>query len=285
MAADAARRDLEDEALAYYMRAADQGEPFALADAAEMLKQAGRAEEAARLASKDPYSRPELQHYRHGGDWTPAFRRFETLDEALSAFHDGRRGFHPEEWADLAQALLRAGRFNESIEYYQRADHPSRWDALHTLRRQGRSAQVVEWLHAHGDAPGAYEEQASAHEAAGRIDRALTYLERAAASGHLDAWAGAASALLDSGRIDEAQVYIGRAAGDDVGAALITAGAALSKSGRTEEAMSYFLRAADAGEKSAITSAVELLRKEGRDEEAVRLARHGREADGTIGGP
>lgn len=178
-------------AVRLYTAAADAGDTRALREAAALLKDAGRLEEAIGWL-----------HGRVGTNGHAALRETARLlaemgrvDEAVDLFERAAgTGDTGARWA-AAGLLARAGRVEDAVGLYRRAvdtgDTSSLWGAARLLKRTGRAHEVLAWLQPRAEAGDRFAllEAARLAEEIGRTEQAIAWYRRAADTGsHLALW-------------------------------------------------------------------------------------------------
>jgi tetratricopeptide (TPR) repeat protein len=228
-----------DEALGWYQRLADDGDVAAFEVAARMLQDFGRPNEA-------------LDWYKEAAELGDAF----ALHEAVELLCMSDRADEASRWIDVLQgsdqiAALRhlawlaatAGQTDRAILLYQRALDAGDTDI---------ESEIARML-----------------ERAGRIDEALAWYLRAADSGDLYAARLAGRMLQETGNLDDALAWFDRGGSASDFSCFLEAARMLSTAGRLDQALLWFRRAVDAGDVSAAWQAARALESAGRIDEAL----------------
>jgi tetratricopeptide (TPR) repeat protein len=133
-----------DEAVAWYQRAADAGDHDALRRAAQLLGEAGRIDEA-------------VDWYQRAGNRDAMVETARLLqqagrtDEAVSRYRRAAKAGDRDALAAMAGLLDRVDRIDEAIDWYWLAakagDRDAPFQAARLLERAGRIYQAIDWYH------------------------------------------------------------------------------------------------------------------------------------------
>ncbi|MBP0449419.1 hypothetical protein J5Y04_07610 [Kitasatospora sp. RG8] len=260
-------------------------DPFALREAAEVLRRAGREEEALALLRRAGAVSGEGSH-RQQAAWLEELGR---LDEALELLRSGSgpgAAADPEALRLGAEMLDFADRTDEAVEWYDRAGAEGDVEALlsagQLLEEAGRFAEAAERF---GLAAGLGHPEAGWHRAgmliaAGRTQDAVEVLTAGARDAEpADRWR-AAELLQSAGRVAEALAVLEPAGQQATAEELGLMARCLARAGRLPEAVECHRRAGEAGGADALMRACEVLRAAGLGAEAERLRRYGWEPGG-----
>ncbi|MEU6238194.1 tetratricopeptide repeat protein [Kitasatospora sp. NPDC047058] len=261
-------------------------DPFALLHGAEVLRRAGRDDEALTLLRRAGAVSGEGSH-RQEAAWLEELGR---VDEALELLRHARGSDGAADLEALrlgAEMLDFAGRADEALEWYDRAGADGDVEALlsggQLSEKAGRFTEAADRF---GRAAGLGHPDAGWHRArmlmaAGRTEAAVDALTTDTGSGPADRWR-AAELLQSAGRLREALAVLAPTDREPTAEELGLQALCLGRAGRVEEAVECYRRAGEAGEAGALGQACEALRTAGRDAEAERLRRYGWEPGGGV---
>ncbi|UKY47887.1 tetratricopeptide repeat protein [Streptomyces inhibens] len=266
-----------------YLAAAGGGDTRAMLSVAELLKAAGRSDEAigwlryaaeSGEADAEPRTINALQDAGCGAeaiDWLQqraaagsddASLRLATLLKAagrgeelipgyLRAAEDGSTSTAMR----VARLLEEAGRTEEAIGWFRRCGDKGAWSVGNLLRRTGITEEAIEWLRARAEEGGGSSLATAAEllREAGRAEEALQWLRTRFGAGHNGAFHAAVRLLQDIGRPGEALDWHRCAAQHASGQGPLKGGAffivhrsahALFEAGCVDEATAWYRRVA-----------------------------------------
>ena len=150
IAQEAARRRLNRQALRLYQRAAEAGDSHALLEAADVLRDASRVDEANNLFQRAVEAGDPEALRRMAQPLERAGRIDEATDWYQRAAEGGDR-YALGKVAELAELSEDAGRVDEAIGWLQTraieaGDPQARWEAARLMGRAGRLDDAINWL-------------------------------------------------------------------------------------------------------------------------------------------
>lgn len=259
-------------------------DPVALRQAVEVLRRAGREDEALAVLRRASMAGGEGSH-RQEAAWLEELGR---LDEALDLLRgDGADAASDPEALRLGAEMLDfAGRTDEALAWYDLAGAGGDGEALlsagQLLEGVGRTAEAADRYGraAHVGHPEARWHRARTLLATGRRGTAVEELTAGVREAEpADQWR-AADLLLAAGHPEEALAVLEPVQRESTAEELGLQALCLARAGRVAEAVERHRRSAEAGEPAALGQACAVLRAAERHAEADRLRRYGWEPGG-----
>ncbi|MFF8963193.1 tetratricopeptide repeat protein [Streptomyces globisporus] len=234
-----------------YHRAVEAGHTNAMVNLGNLLRQAGRGEEA------ESFYRLAVE----AGDTGAMFYLGNLLadagrgEEAEAFYRQAVEAGSPRAMFNLGNLLRQAGRGEEAEASYRQAVQAGLTNAMvnlgNLLRQEGRG------------------------------EEAESFYRQAVEAGHTDAMFNLGNLLADAGRGEEAEAFYRQAVEAGHTWAMVNLGNLLRQAGRGEEAESFYRQAVEAGHNGAMVNLGNLLRQAGRGEEAEAFYRQAVEAGDT----